>query len=138
MQLELVCIGVTQLLLLREQVCSTHLRTQQAMPRLLPAPSPKWYVCAQGNIDVKTCFSQGASTQSPVSQTLTCLLEQVWANISLSTIYPDCDGGQGQTGKTGWGLFDMESVPGAVTWRPLTYAFAAFGELAQVRKTPCF
>lgn len=114
------------------------------MLRLLPAPSPKWYVCAQGNNDVKNVISRGG--EHPVS----CLgdvdmtsnirfPEQVWANISLSTIYPDCDGGQGQTGKTGWGLFDMESVPGAVTWRPLTYAFAAFGELAQVRKTPfCF
>lgn len=59
------------------------------------------------------------------------LTKMAWANVSLATLYPDCDGGQGQTGNTGWGLFDQESHPGAVTWRPLTHAYAAFGELAQ-------
>jgi hypothetical protein len=29
----------------------------------------------------------------------------------------------------------MESRPGAVTWRPLTHAYAAFGELAQTAPT---
>ena len=59
------------------------------------------------------------------------LTKMVNENISLSTIFPDCDGGQGHTGNTGWGLFDQESHPGNVTWRPLTHAYAAFGELVQ-------
>ena len=63
------------------------------------------------------------------------LTKMVWANISLATMYPDCDGGEGKTGNTGWGLFDQESHPGAVTWRPLTHAYAAFGELAQTAST---
>ena len=63
------------------------------------------------------------------------LTRMIWANISLATLYPDCDGGQGQTHDTGWGLFDQESRPGKVTWRPLTHAFAAFGELAQTAVT---
>ena len=59
------------------------------------------------------------------------LTRMVYDNISLSTIFPDCDGGEGHTGNTGWGLFDQESHPGSATWRPLTHAFAAFGELVQ-------
>jgi hypothetical protein len=60
------------------------------------------------------------------------LTKMARANISLATMYPDCDGGQGKTGNTGWGLFDQESHLGAVTWRPLTHAYAAFGEVAQI------
>ena len=71
----------------------------------------------------------------PAAAVAGILTKMVWANVSLSTIYPDCDGGQGKTGSSGWGLFDMESKPGAVTWRPLTHAYAAFGELAQTTPT---
>ena len=50
----------------------------------------------------------------------------------LATLYPLCSSGEGRTGGHGWGLFDQESHPGIATWRRLTYAFQAFGEVAQM------
>ena len=49
----------------------------------------------------------------------------------MATLYPLCSSGEGRTGGHGWGLFDQESRPGVAVWRRLTYAFQAFGEVAQ-------
>eukprot|EP01052_Picozoa_sp_SAG31_P013092 SAG31_NODE_780_length_12148_cov_7.369295_5_plen_380_part_00 len=76
-------------------------------------------------------LNPGENTVGDAAAVAGILTKMVEANISLSTLYPDCDGGQGRTQNTGWGLFDQESHPGTATWRPLTHAFAAFGELAQ-------
>lgn len=51
------------------------------------------------------------------------------AGVTVASAYPLCTSGAGRTAK-GWGLFDEVSVPGAAAWRPLTHAFALFGELA--------
>ena len=59
------------------------------------------------------------------------LVEMVHAGVALATLYPLCSSGANLTDGRGWGLFDMESHPGVASWRPLTYAFAGFGELAQ-------
>lgn len=53
------------------------------------------------------------------------------AGVTLATLYPLCSSGENRTGFHGWGLFDDESVKGKATWRPLTYAFQAFGHLVQ-------
>ena len=59
------------------------------------------------------------------------LTRMVQTGVRLATLYPLCSSGEGRTGGHGWGLFDQESRPGVAAWRRLTYAFQAFGEVAQ-------